>query len=291
MTALSEATGCPIIVVGAGRSGTTMVRETLMQHRDVAGFEYEMNYLWRYGNSALGHDLLTPEDHLNDDILTHIREAFKQEQLRQGKPRILDKTVANVMRLRFIQAVFPDARFLHVIRDGRAVTASAMKRWSAPQSAGYFASKVRTIPISSLPVVVMRYLGSAIKSRIRRRNYRQSWGARWPSIDEDVRALSLAEVCARQWKESVNAALAQKDALLPGSYMEVHYEALVEEPEAHMEQIRTFFQLPEDDAFRAWSRSQIDSGRQDKWHTEFTSDELRNIEAEIGPLLDSLGYK
>ena len=281
----------PIFVVGAGRSGTTMTREALAQHRDVAAFEFEMNYLWRYGNDRVAHDLLDPVEHLDDRIAGHIRAAFAAEAERQGRPVVLDKTVANVMRPLYLRAVFPDARILHVIRDGRAVTASAQMRWAAPQPAGYFAAKLRTIPLSSVPSVVLRYAGRRLLSGFRQRDYRQSWGPRWPGIDEAVRDLPLCQVCAIQWRESVRAARSQAADLPADAYLEVRYEDLVAEPGRRFEEIRLFFGLDEDAEFSRWITSEIDAGRRDKWREQLDDEQLKLVYSETGDLLDELGYR
>ncbi len=280
----------PLIVVGAGRSGTTMIREALMHHPHVAGFEFEMNMMWRYGNALLDHDMLDPDRHLSPRKQTYIRAAFARELADQGRQRILDKTVANVMRLRYVQAVLPECRILHVVRDGRAVTASAMKRWRATSSAGYAWTKSRTVPQRDLPVYAARAGVRALKRRVLRKEYSQSWGPRWPGFDDDVRELSLARVCARQWRLSVEAALRESRALPTDAYLEVQYERLVSDPEDQFDRIRSFFELPEDGAFRAWTATEIHAGSLDKWKGSVQGPDLTEVMDEIGALMERLGY-
>ena len=55
----------PLMVVGAGRSGTTFLRNTIVQHNKVVSFRYEMNAMWKYCNEMIEHDCLTPERHSN----------------------------------------------------------------------------------------------------------------------------------------------------------------------------------------------------------------------------------
>lgn len=281
----------PLIVVGAGRSGTTMIREALMQHPLVAGFEFEMNMMWRYGNALLDHDQLDPDRHLSPRKRAWIRAAFARELTAQGRERILDKTVANVMRLRYIAAVLPECRILHVIRDGRAVTASAMKRWRAVSSPGYAWTKSRTVPPRDLPLYALRAGVRALKRRLLRRAYSQSWGPRWPGFDDDVRTLSLARVCARQWRLSVESALEQQQALPPDAYLEIRYEQLVQHPEREFDRVREFFGLPGDDGFRAWTANEIHAGSLDKWRESLQGPDLEDVVSEGQPLLGRLGYE
>jgi hypothetical protein len=54
------------------------------------------------------------------------RAAFEAAMPEPG--RMLEKTPANAVRIPFIDALYPDARFVHVLRDGRHTTASLMAR-------------------------------------------------------------------------------------------------------------------------------------------------------------------
>ncbi len=47
---------------------------------------------------------------------------------RQGKPRVGEKTPGYVRKMRLIEKAMPEARFIHVIRDGRDVALSRWKR-------------------------------------------------------------------------------------------------------------------------------------------------------------------
>lgn len=153
----------PLIVVGAGRSGTTLIRETLMQHKDVSSFEFEMNALWKYGNEGVSHDMLSVNEHYSKASSDFINNAFTQKSIESHHKRVLDKTVANVMRIAYVQRVLPNAKILHIIRDGRSVAASAMKRWSAKHPYSYYIKKIKTVPLRSL----LPFMFDVSKSKLR----------------------------------------------------------------------------------------------------------------------------
>ncbi|MBD63298.1 MAG: hypothetical protein CMD68_04370 [Gammaproteobacteria bacterium] len=280
----------PLIVVGAGRSGTTLIREALMQHKDVVSFEFEMNALWKYGNEHIDHDMLNVEQHYTDSVSEYIKNEFAQKSFECEGLRVLDKTVANVMRLAYIQEVLPGAKILHVIRDGRSVSASAMARWSAKHPASYFIKKLKTVPLRSLPWFIFNFMKSKYLSFIRGNVRRQTWGSRWPGFDHDVAELPLAAICAKQWVLQVEAALAQKTLLKPNTYMEIRYEELVRNPEMVFDKVRCFFELDYDENFSSWVKSTVDDTRTDKWNKDLDEEQLDQVLEHSSHLLKSLGY-
>lgn len=291
-------TDCPIanidniaVIVGAGRSGTTILKELIGSHHVFAPTEFELNHLWRYGNSSLSHDFLDPNKHLNFQITSYIQTELEKERQRSGKPRLVEKTVANVARVSFVAKVLPNAKIIHLVRDGRAVSASAIKRWQAKPSSGYLLRKSTTVPITDVPRVAFRYFGSTLKALLRRRNYRQSWGPRWESIDQDVRDLSLSRICARQWKLCVESALQQGRALPSQRYLEIRYEALVSQPKQAAHNVADFLGISASDpAYANFYENKLSDRSLHKWQTRLSRDQISEIEEEAGPLLKNLEY-
>lgn len=281
----------PVVIVGAGRSGTTMMREALSSHPDLAAPEYEMNYLWRHGNAWLSHDMLDPDRHYREWKGRYIRKRLKRLLAQTGKPRLVEKTVANVMRVGYVARVLPDTFFIHIIRDGRAVTSSAMASWQARPGGAYLASKGMTIPLTDLPVVVFRFALARVRGRLRGAGHVQSWGPRWPGFDGDVARLSLAELCARQWLLSVQAARAQGAGLGPGRYLEVRYEDVVTDPLDAFQAIAGFIGIdPSAESFSKHLSEQIRAIGLEKWRRHLVGAELQAVEHMAGELLGELGY-
>ena len=67
-------------------------------------------------------------------------DAYTEEQ---GKPRWGEKTPTYVQKMRLIQRAIPEARFVHVIRDGRDVALSVLDRTVRELTAGDIASAGR----------------------------------------------------------------------------------------------------------------------------------------------------
>lgn len=279
------------VIVGAGRSGTTILKEFIGCHNEYAATEFELNHLWRYGNSELKHDFLSAEQHFSKDIANYIGNELERDLKQSGKPKLIEKTVANVARVEFVAKTLPEAKIIHLIRDGRAVTASAIQRWQAKPSGSYLLKKSKTVPIKDIPRVAFRYFSSAIRSLLRKRNYRQSWGPRWGSIDEDVKTLPLARVCARQWKICVESALEQGRILAANQYLEIRYEDLVSNPKATAQTIADFLEISADDSnFKDFYENKLSDASLEKWKTRLTTEQIAEIESEAGTLLKELGY-
>jgi hypothetical protein len=275
----------PIFIVGAGRSGTTMLRDALNSHSEVQSLPYEINFVWHFGNQMLSHDFLDPVIHLDARIKSFIQTYFQKDQ--EELPVILDKTVANAARLRFVSEIFPNAKILHVVRDGRAVVASAMDRWQTPGSIGYGLDKLSHVPLRVLP----GFLAANVAKRFDTRR-KSSWGVRWPGIDQDSKDLSLVEKCARQWSKTVTAGKVQGRFLNKSQtrYLEIKYEDFVNEPLGLSRQILDHFELSECPSFSQHVELAIDPKRNDEWRRKLTEDDLLRIKAEAGPLLLELGY-
>jgi hypothetical protein len=149
------------MIVGSPRSGTTLLRFMLDAHPDLAippetGFVPTLQSLAGTGDALrkLLYDTLiafppdapgwsdfgiAAEDFkialdqvVPFDLTGGIRAFYRLYALRFGKTRYGDKTPLNSYHLLDIQRLLPEAHFVHVIRDGRAVAASLRKRWFSP---------------------------------------------------------------------------------------------------------------------------------------------------------------
>jgi hypothetical protein len=131
---LAQLDAGPIFVVGVARSGTTWVHDALRTHPLVGAlFETEL-FEEVFGVLGLLHDsnfAPTPRrvGRLADReaVVAEIRALAGRLFARGLKPHhryLVEKTPGHVLRMPLIAEIFPDARFIHVIRDGRDVCVS-----------------------------------------------------------------------------------------------------------------------------------------------------------------------
>lgn len=124
----SDADG--IFVMGCGRSGTTLLRGMLERHPRLWGGPESGIFNRRVDPKALADKFLwNPERAARIAAETNSAVAFAErffgEQTREaGKARWVEKTPKHVVCLGYLLGAFPNARFIHVIRDGRDVACS-----------------------------------------------------------------------------------------------------------------------------------------------------------------------
>lgn len=134
----------PVFVVGAERSGSTLLRIMLDGHRDLAvigQFEYAVD--------AIGSDGAFPSLDSFHDFLS-LDRVFQLHDLALDETLAYPDLVASFLELdrdrksasqavgvihrnfRHLPALFADARYIHLVRDGRDVSRSAMAMgWAA----------------------------------------------------------------------------------------------------------------------------------------------------------------
>jgi Sulfotransferase family len=126
----------PIFIVGCGRSGTTILGRSLGQHEAV-GYLNEPRLLWqaafprtdissRFARRVDG-SLVLDQDDWTPANARLLRFLFARELQRNGKTRLCEKTPGNEFRLALMTRVFPDARYLWIVREGDHVARSIKK--------------------------------------------------------------------------------------------------------------------------------------------------------------------
>lgn len=172
-----------------------------------------------------------------------IRRAFARIWRRRGRPAfVVEKTCANSLRVPFVTAVLPEARFVHIVRDGVDVVASARKRWRGELEVPglpYFLAKARYAPLSDLPVYAASAIGRRLAVRLGRRTHMGVWGPRFAGIELHAGA-PVEELCARQWAACVQRADAAFADMSEAEVIWVRYETLTEDPVATLERITAF---------------------------------------------------
>jgi len=280
----------PIIILGAARSGTKYLRDILATAPDAAKVPYDINYVWRFGSEAY------PDDALPLSLLSDRKRRFIRDQVHRlakvpadSDRAVFEKTVGSTLRVAFAAAVFPDAKFIHLIRDGRAVTESAMRQWQEPLDYRRLFEKLRGLSLRNAG-----YAGwfaiNVLQGLAAGRGGGKVWGPRYPGIVADVeQGKDIVEICARQWQISVESALDGLAALPQDRHIEIRYEQLVLGTDA-LRQVAEFCGLKDIEGMLELHARRVDGQTDRKWEHALSQRQKKLMLAVAGPALARLGY-
>lgn len=153
-------TSNPIFIVGMNGSGTTMLLDCLDNHPDIFGFRRETKIipyfiqsagkygdlsrnenfrkLWddfrnisffKYVNKGIKVPLPENWQELPRCVASVIDGTFNYFAEKEGKSRWCEKSPMHAQHICLLAKTFPRAKFIHIIRDGRACAASFHRRW------------------------------------------------------------------------------------------------------------------------------------------------------------------
>lgn len=291
-------------LLGAGRSGTTLLYKILSAHREVA---YLSNYLNRFPEwpslanlqrllnkfpeykrkawfqeqggayfngsrrkilsivptpseceplyASCGIPLSLVGDY---SLLPHtgncLRERFEHILQASGAQVLLSKRTANNRRLSILKQIFPNAKYIHLIRDGRSVAYSLLhvKWWN---------------------------------------DHILYWTGKSPR-QMTAEGADPIELAAQNWVEEMQSlergiALIQRNQLL-----EIQYDELLKDPHGQLKHILNFMGVtPQADAmFWEIIESLHLSPRQEAWSCNWTEQELKKVVTIQGDTLRRWGF-
>jgi hypothetical protein len=258
----------PTFIVGCGRSGTTVLGSALGHHPEIA-YLNEPRHIWiaAYPKTDIWSPLATDrggrldldETHIDPSRSRRLHDLFACETRALDAPHLVEKLPANNFRLRFIDRVFPDARYVHILRNGLEV-ARSIERMANEDS----------------------WYGEG--------DYK------WARLVDYARARDeyreLPDLCSTdflkgllEWRLSVDAALAFLKHI-PERSLELTYAGLLDEPVETMERIERFLGLDPGDAVHRFA-----SGRLARRTSRIEPRPLTQPEERIaGELMRRLGY-
>jgi sulfotransferase family protein len=285
----------PIFITGLGRSGTTIIHTLLSKHPNVnwlsllvAKFPdrlYLNRWLMRLIdipgiNMYLKHRFVPLEnypfwDHYYGGFGYPCRDLFASDvDVRSAKAlrrafgelatsrrkRMLIK-ITGAPRISFLHAIFPDAKFIHVTRDGRAVAASRMK---APFWNGWRGWRGFSLWPEKMPA-----------------HYEQEWERHGHSF------VALAGI---EWKAHIDQ-MAEVRRKYPNIHiLEVRYETFCADPVRQVRQIAEYCELPWEADFADLMAKQFVNSENSKWESELSDEQKVVLQDVLGTYLQEQGY-
>jgi len=281
----------PVIIIGAPRSGTNILRDVLTSIEGVTTWPCdEINYIWRHGNVGYPSDEL-PADLLTPGIARYIQKSFDAIARQQNSGIVIEKTCANSLRVPFVARAVPGARYVYIHRDGIEAAVSARLRWTAELDIPYILRKVRYVPLTDLPYYAFRYLWSRVYRLFSKEQRLAFWGPKLNDNQALLKQHSLLEVCAIQWQRCVEASEEAFADMPDEQVLEVRYEDFVQQPAEQITRILKFIQHDASIAEVADAVKPVRTGSLGKARKSLSADELNKLEALIGTTLKRHGRR
>ena len=272
----------PVFIVGCPRSGTSFLYHLLLSAGGFAEFHTQMNVYdvlepiygdlgvlrnkraaleeWRRSKAGQASGLDLPK--LQQKVIQNchgagdfLRIIMEQIASNQGVERWIDSTPTNIPHMLRIHRDFPDALFVHIIRDPRDVVLSLDKQgWTRP-----------------LPWDKRRSLLAG--------------GLYWEWIVRKGR--KLGSVLSRRYMEVRYEDLVQnpqETLTAVGQFLgcEVNYDRIQQRPLGSVKRPLTAF------------TEDLNEGRFSpvgRWKEKLPADQLRDLETLVGPYMEGLGYQ
>lgn len=278
-----DSTSDPLVLVGSARSGTTLVSRAIAAHPRFTYWEEPNLFLYAY---SLMPGLLTLVKHRLLDSQADVMKAGRKGMLRchlgsnavvpsnsevfniacfelrcflesimvpllQKSDALLffEKTPDEMDVLPFINSLFPKAKVIHMVRDGRDVVASEYVWRSVDRKKVYTTKKL-----------LFEYLKDGLKlffKSYRGKNWRKTlagseraklfdWfeenypiAADWPSF-----SMHPEVMLAKRWANKVSTCADYGRSQMQDRYYEVHYEDFVRNPEPTLQDVMSFTGIP-----------------------------------------------
>ena len=280
-------------VVGVARSGTTLLRLMLDAHPELA-IPHETHFLpavlreplresdtsrERFFELLTGfptwEDLKTPAEALREelrriepfDVRDGLRAFYRLYARTRGKNRWGDKTPPYVLHIRAIHEALPEARFIHILRDGRDVAVSLRPLWFSP---GESMEALAGTWVEHITQARAQALGQPYYLEVRYEDL----------IADPVR--ELRRICGFV------------DLSYDARMLEYHRNArhrLEEVVTRHAPDGRVIITKDERLRLHRFTSQPPEPSRVGRWKAELSREEVAAYEAVAGGLLDELGYR
>jgi uncharacterized protein (TIGR03032 family) len=252
----------PVFVVCSPRAGSSLLFETLARAPGLMTIGGESHTLIEsipelhpsargWESNRLVVDDATPPvvAELVGAFVAELRDRGGAPPL-QGSVRLLEKTPKNSLRVPFLAAAFPDARFVYLYRDPRETVSSMLDAWRSGRFVTY--------------PVLPGWEGDP-------------WSLLLVPAWRELAGRPLGEVVTSQWAIATSVLLNDLEALDPDRWCVASYDRLVADPEAEISRICAFCELEWDVELPGdlpLSRHTLDSPQADKWRRN--ADELEH---------------
>jgi hypothetical protein len=254
----------PLIVVGAPRSGTSTLFAALSSHPELWSLYTEGAFIFdgpfHPRKRAWESHVVTEDDFDARSAERLVRLLYEHagnlERLPFGRSlplkvrgrseltrpismisrplkrppiRVVEKTIPNILRIRYLKRLFPGARFLHLTRHPRSNIAALYRGWNDPV-------RHHDFPLPE-GFTIVGHDGPY-------------WSFVLPPGWRSMNGRTLVEVCAFQWKSCHGRCLADVSSFEPSAYFRLRFEDLISDPVASLQNVARWAGLSEEPFLR-----------------------------------------
>jgi omega-hydroxy-beta-dihydromenaquinone-9 sulfotransferase len=285
----------PIFIVGTGRCGSTAFHSLVAKHPNTMWLSGFAEYFpdrpaWnRWAVSAVSHPLVRSvfgkrikpgenygfwythaygfaepgRDIVAADVTPRVRKQVRvalERMLTPKHSRMLIK-LTGWSRIGFLNEIFEDAKFIHIVRDGRAVASSLLhinewqwRGWYGPYSWRYG-------PLSPEDQAL------------------------WEASNR-----SFAVLAGLQWRIHTLAVEAARQQLDPNRFLEVRYETFCEQPEETCRRVSEFAELPDSPIFDRHVKGASIKDMTNRWRSDLSAEQQAMLTEVLREDLLRYGY-
>jgi hypothetical protein len=281
----------PILIVGSMRSGKSTLAEVLSLLPGVCAW-VEPSVFFSTGHALRRTDVATAAD-AKPWVRRHMQSETLEYQQSHGGCRVIIEGPQTTFKVGFLHAVFPDAKIIHIYRDGRIVVRERladerinrqfpMVSPSTMQRIRQQLDNMHWRDLLALPLKGSR----TVLGRLTKRRW---YGPRYPGWRQDRRK-SPTEVAAQQWAMSVEHAMEDLSRLPPDAWTSVRCETFLSNPACELRRLIDFCGLIADDTQLAKLVQSV-RDRAALWSTAPPDDaETEQVLPIMRPQLARLGY-
>lgn len=237
----------PIFIMAAPRSGSTLLFETLMRHQQLWSFGDEGHgWIEKYPKlrplrGGVASNRLTTTD-LDSGLAEQLRQDMLQGMISAqgervnsdtGAIRLLEKTPKNCLRIPFIDAIYPDARYIYLYRDPKESISSIIEGWRHQRFVTY--GDVRTA--------------------------HGRWCFLRPPDWQEMINRPLHEIAAFQWQTCQDIILDDLTVIEPTRWTICAFDELLGDAQGTISRLQNFCELDPDPALEAYCASPLPYSR------------------------------
>lgn len=264
--ALKPSLANPIFIIGAPRSGTTFLGSCIAQIPDIS-YHFEP-VLTKAATRHVYQGLW------NEKFLAFFFKSTYAWLMRihlDGDLRFAEKTPQVSLIVPFLKKTFPDAKFIHIVRDGRDSSISlSQKLWYQNKMQGSGAKEPGGYPLGP-------------KARF------------WVEVDriDEFETTNDLHRCMWLWRRYLEIILEATKDLSNDTYLEIRYEDLVNNTAEESARILDFLTIESQssrEAFSIFLAKQAKASSVNRWKAELSENTIDELHTEAGGMLAQLGY-